>query len=119
MKIAGPKGDPLEFDLQVPRNPGKYLAVFGGKMPEKAENPNQILLVFPHKQWPEEATYNRWVSAEDNNHLDCYLLAVRLTDYLRSREDVKAIFLKGGSRQGPIQLVNAALDPTIFFLEAM
>lgn len=110
--IQGPGGKPLTFEVQAPRKPGKYLALFGGKIPDKAANAGMLQLVFSHKQWPEEATYNRWASAQDNNHLDCYLIAVRLTDYLRSREDVDRIFLFGASRQGPIQLVNAALDPT-------
>jgi cephalosporin-C deacetylase len=112
LEMNDPQGKRITMDLQAPRIPGKYLAVFGGKMPEKANDANRILLVISHKTWPEEATYNRWVSAEDNNLLDCFLLAVRITDYLRSREDVKGIYLKGASRQGPIQLVNAALDPS-------
>jgi len=112
VEITDPKGNPVMLDLQAPRKPGKYLAMFGGKMLEKAEDPNRILLVFNHKQWPEEATFNRWVAADDNNLFDCYLLAVRITDYLRSRNDVEWIFLIGGSRTGPIQLANAALDPT-------
>ena len=113
IQIKGPKGNPVTLAMQAPRKPGRYPAVFGGRLSDKAENADQITLSLPHPQWPEQATYNRWAAHDDNNHLDCYLLAVRITDYLRSREDVESIFLSGASRQGPIQLVNAALDPTL------
>ncbi len=106
------RGRKYSAGLGVPRTPGKHLAMFGGKIGEKATDANRIIVSFGHENWPEHATYNRWVSAADNNLLDCYLLAVRITDYLRSRDDVDRIYLSGGSRQGPIQLANAALDPT-------
>jgi cephalosporin-C deacetylase-like acetyl esterase len=61
---------------------------------------------------PEDSTYTRWKGQDDNNMLDSFLLAVRMTDYLRSREDVANIYLYGGSRSGAIQLANAALDGT-------
>lgn len=106
------RGQRYEADLSVPKTPGRRLAILGGKIAEKATDAEQIQLSLPHQRWPEQATFNRWASASDNNLLDCYLLAVRLTDYLRSREDVERIYLIGASRQGPIQLVNASLDPT-------
>ena len=58
------------------------------------------------------ATFTRWTSADDNNMVECCLLALRLTDYLRSRPDVGKVYLFGASRTGPIQFINAALDPT-------
>jgi cephalosporin-C deacetylase-like acetyl esterase len=60
---------------------------------------------------PGDARFQRWRSRDDNNMLDCYLLAVRLADYLRSRDDVKWTYLFGASRSGPIMLACAALDP--------
>jgi hypothetical protein len=104
------RGQRYEADLSVPKTPGKRLAILGGKIAEKATDAEQIQLSLPHPRWPEQATFNRWASASDNNLLDCYLVAVRLTDYLRTRDDVDRIYLIGASRQGPIQLVNASLD---------
>jgi cephalosporin-C deacetylase-like acetyl esterase len=106
------QGKRLTMGLQVPRKAGRYLALFGAKLGERAADGSHIILFVPHEAWPEQATYNRWASAQDNNLVDCYLAAVRIADYLRSREDVERIYLSGGSRQGPIQLANAALDPT-------
>jgi cephalosporin-C deacetylase-like acetyl esterase len=60
---------------------------------------------------PDDSTYTRWNGADDNNLLDSCLRAVRMTDYLRSRDDVKGILLFGASRSGALQLANAALDP--------
>ena len=105
LAIAG--GKRLKTALQVPRKPGKYVGQFG--CGEKATNDARVCIDMP---LPEMATFSRWVSRDDNNMLDCYLLAVRLTDYLRARPDVDRIFLFGASRTGPIQFANAALDPT-------
>ncbi len=106
-----PNGQKRSFDLHVPRGEGPFDAQFQNGLPQKADNANRILLGLPHGEWPEQATYNHWNSEADNNHFHCYRLAVRLTDYLRSRPDVARIHLSGASRQGPIQLVNAAHDP--------
>jgi len=106
-----PNGKRKSFDLQVPTGQGPFDAQFQNGLPPKADNAKRILLGLPHGEWPEQATYNYWSHEADNNHFHCYLLAVRLTDYLRSRPDVLRIHLSGASRQGPIQLVNAALDP--------
>ena len=77
--------------------------------PDKAGDGRCVRINFP---LPEMATFNRWTSADDNNMVECYLLALRFTDYLRCRPDVDKIYLFGASRTGPIQFVNAALDPT-------
>lgn len=106
------RGETYELALAAPKKPGKYLAVFGGKLGEKATDADRVITNLPHAKWPQQATYTRWVSESDNNLFDCYMVAVRITDYLRSRPDVDRIYLSGGSRQGAIQLVNAALDPT-------
>jgi hypothetical protein len=104
------RGQRYAVPMSVPRASGRYLAMFSSKIGEKASDAGRIIIANP--KWPEQATFNRWAGADDNNLLDCILVAVRLTDYLRSREDVSGIYLSGGSRQGPIQLVNAAVDPT-------
>ena len=74
-----------------------------------AKDANSVYVTTP---LPEVGTFTRWVSKDDNNMRDCYLWALRLTDYLRSRPDVGTIYLRGASRTGPVQFVNAALDPT-------
>jgi cephalosporin-C deacetylase-like acetyl esterase len=105
LMVAG--GKRLKTVLQTPRAAGK----FTGRMSTKvaADDGESVSIGFP---LPEMATFNRWTSADDNNMVECYLLALRLTDYLRSRADVDKIYLFGASRTGPIQFVNAALDPT-------
>jgi cephalosporin-C deacetylase-like acetyl esterase len=116
MTIAG--GKRLTGFYSAPRKPGKYPGQFSeirGEVSDrqyerwaKAAGDN----VFIGLPWPEVATYRRWVSREDNNMLVCYLLAVRMADFLRSREQVGELVLKGASRSGPLVLVCAALDPT-------
>jgi len=107
LTIAG--GKRLQTFLLVPRHPGKYTAQFGGG--DKATNPTTVFLNMPIKE-VGMMTYTYWKSREDNNMLESYLFVVRLTDYLRSRSDVSGIYLFGASRTGPIQFVNAALDPS-------
>ena len=60
---------------------------------------------------PDDSTYTRWVSRDDNNMLDTYLLTLRMADYLRSRKEVAGIFLFGASRSGAIMIAVGALDP--------
>jgi hypothetical protein len=104
------RGQRHETGLSVPRRPGPHVAVFGGRLVEMATDEARIILRNP--RWPEQATFRRWNGHDDNNLLDCYLLAIRFTDYLRARDDVAGIHLTGASRQGPIALANAALDPS-------
>ena len=104
------KGKRVNAQLMVPKKPGKHHAFFGGSPPAKATNADQVQLALQRSEWPDEAQFRRWKSADENNLLECYLIALRLTDYLRSREDVDQIYLYGASRTGPIQLANAALD---------
>lgn len=92
--------------LQAPRKQGKYC---GRIDTPDVKDANSVYVTTP---LPEVGTFTRWVSKEDNNMRDCYLWALRLTDYLRSRADVSTIYLRGASRTGPVQFVNAALDPT-------
>jgi cephalosporin-C deacetylase-like acetyl esterase len=105
LTVAG--GATVKTTLQVPRKAGQYVGRFGAN--DKATDGDAVLIGYP---MPETATFTRWTSRDDNNMLDCYLLAVRLTDYLRSRPEVGRIYLFGASRTGPIQFANAALDPT-------
>lgn len=105
-------GRDLVVELQAPRHPGRYPAFFNAKLADKADTRDRVLVSVPHGTWPDQARYTAWASARDNNLLQCYLIALRITDCLRSRPDVDVIHLMGASRQGPIQLVNAALDPT-------
>ena len=107
LTVAG--GTRLKTAVQAPRAPGKYTGMFDYGSPDKAGDGRCVRINFP---LPEMATFNRWTSADDNNMVECYLLALRLTDYLRCRPDVDKIYLFGASRTGPIQFVNAALDPT-------
>ena len=116
--------------LRVPRKPGQYDAeVFthwGSDTPQKV----MASLATQEKQpqgagmWqrgedrirvgapqPDDSTYTRWNGRDDNNMLDSYLLNVRMADYLRSRPEVKRIWLFGGSRSGASMLTAAALSP--------
>ena len=99
-------GQVYHTQLQTPRRPGKYL---GRWYPlDKATDTNSVRIGLT---FPEQATFSRWKSRDDNNMLDCYLLALRLADYLRSRPDVDRVQLWGASRSGPINCCVAALDP--------
>ncbi|MBL7038618.1 MAG: acetylxylan esterase [Pirellulaceae bacterium] len=62
---------------------------------------------------PQEATYTRWKSAEDNNLLDCVRWYLRGVDFLASRPEVKAgrIVVRGASRSGPLAVITAARRP--------
>lgn len=101
----------IRTELQVPTKPGTYRSRLGGVGP-KATDGDRIFLGIPLWDPPyAKATFTRWAARDDNNMLDCYLLAVRLCDYLRSRDDVKDIFLWGASRTGPIMFATACLDP--------
>lgn len=107
MEFTCSEGKRFKTDLQVPREPGNYIADFSpGKI---ANKPDRISIRLPINE-VENATYQRWNSKNDNNVLDVILLTLRLTDYLRSRPDVQKIFLEGASRGGPIQFINASLD---------
>jgi cephalosporin-C deacetylase-like acetyl esterase len=111
LTIAG--GRRYSTVLLVPRKPGRHLGRFISSFDGKPVNAdsNAVSIAMNLTDFGM-ATFNRWTSRDDNNMLDCYLLALRLTDYLRSRPDVGGIYLFGASRTGPIQFVNAALDST-------
>ena len=96
-------GQVYRTHLQAPRRPGKYL---GRWYPlDKATDTNSVRIGLT---FPEQATFSRWKSRDENNMLDCYLLALRLADYLRSRPDVDRVQLWGASRSGPINYCVAA-----------
>ena len=110
LEITGWKGKRYTCVLEVPRREGQYRGMISGK------SDGHTVAVAPRRQeekrgWPESATFRRWDGPKDNNMLECIMLALRLTDYLRSRDDVAGIYLRGASRTGPIQFINAALDP--------
>ncbi len=94
-------GQRISGTLTVPREPGKHLASL------RAKHDGIVLDV----AWPEKATFRTWRNRDDNNLLECILLARRCLDYLKSRPDVDRLFLAGASRGGPINWVAAALDP--------
>jgi len=127
--INGHDGKPLNCVLMVPRDDPPYDAMIGGgrqgkpgaiqeKLKKAADQPagvgmwekgaRRLRLFAPT---PGNAEFTRWNGRGDNNMLNCYLQRVRLTDYLRSRTDVRHIWLFGASRGGPINLVTAALAP--------
>jgi cephalosporin-C deacetylase-like acetyl esterase len=106
MAIRGPDGKMVKTHMTVPKRKGKHTARFGALGTE-----DWICLDLAEGFLPHKATYTVWKSKDDNNLLECILLYRRLTDYLVSREDVGHIYLTGASRTGPIQFINAALDP--------
>ena len=110
LEITGWKGKRYTCVLEVPRREGQYRGMISG------QSDGHTVAVAPRRPeekrgWPESATFRRWDGPKDNNMLECIMLALRLTDYLRSRDDVAGIYLRGASRTGPIQFINAALDP--------
>jgi cephalosporin-C deacetylase len=70
-------------------------------------------MVTCYTELPDDATFTRWTSAEDNNLLDCILTYVRVIDFLASRPEVNPtrIMLFGASRGGPLAFISAALRP--------
>jgi cephalosporin-C deacetylase len=62
---------------------------------------------------PEDGTYTRWTSAEDNNIVRCILAWLRGVDFLASRSQVnpKRIMVVGASRTGGLTIDVAALRP--------
>lgn len=110
LELTGRRGRRYPCRLEVPDGPGPHPGRVAGQGDGRSVT---VSAAWPGTKtgWPEEATFRRWEGADDNNLLECILLAVRMTDYLRSREDVDGIYLVGASRTGPIQYVNAALDP--------
>ncbi len=101
IEFDGPDGERVTGMLQAPTAKGPHL---GSMCPWR----DGVTLDVP---FPEEATFRRWDSKDDNNLLECILLNRRCFDYLKSRSDVDRLFLFGGSRGGPINWITAALDP--------
>jgi cephalosporin-C deacetylase-like acetyl esterase len=64
---------------------------------------------------PDDATFGRWNSAEDNNLLQCVLCYLRAADYLAGRPEVAPGRIKtvGASRSGPLVFITAARRPAL------
>lgn len=130
LELNGPRGERLKTFLRVPRAPGPHdaevISYWGStpldklsesfakweKQPVGADQwhrgADRIRVGAPQ---PDDSKYTRWVSRDDNNYLDSYLMNVRLADYLRSRGDVKGIWMFGASRSGASMLAATALAP--------
>lgn len=107
VKITGIDGQPVKFELSVPTSPGPHMFVWNTTQPDR-----HVRFDFsPKRYYPEEATYRRWDSPDDNNLLQVILYFRRLIDYLVQRDDIDKIYLAGASRTGPVQFICAALDP--------
>ncbi len=85
------------------RDPRPGLVKLTGRVP-----PDRLLIMAP---MPNQGKFESWNSREDNEMLNCYLIVVRILDYLAERDDVRAIRIHGASRSGPLALVPAALAP--------
>lgn len=128
LQITGHDGERMDCVLILPTGKGPHDATLGGHR----EDPAKVRAVLKKAEgqpagvgmWaqgdrrirvgaasPEQSTYTRWNGRDDNNMLHVYLQNVRLMDYLRSRDDVKHIWLFGASRSGPSALAAAALAP--------
>lgn len=108
VKITGIDGQPVQFELSVPTAPGPHMFVWNTKQPER----HARFDFSPKRYYPEEATYRRWDSPDDNNLLQVILYFRRIIDYLVQRDDIDKIYLAGASRTGPVMFICAALDPT-------
>jgi len=129
LEITNHDGKRLKCALLIPRGEGPHDAEVGGVAPGKPERIKQKLAKAEGQpagvgMWqrgdrririgapsPRNAEFTYWNGRDDNNMLHCYLQVVRLCDYLRSRDDVRHIWLFGASRGGPIMLAAAALAP--------
>jgi cephalosporin-C deacetylase-like acetyl esterase len=62
---------------------------------------------------PEDATFNRWVSARDNNLLASVQTFLRGIDWLATRPEVDParIYVSSASRGGPLVVISAARRP--------
>lgn len=97
--------------LRLPRKPGRYTAkIFGRARLEELDTDLVHIQLSARDPLYNEFKFRRWTSRDDNNMLDSVLAFVRLCDYLRSRDEVKDIYLWGASRTGPLVYLAAALD---------
>ncbi len=128
LEINGQDGERLACVLVVPDSPGPHDAEIGGS-PGSPEKVRRMLTKYSKQpagagMWergaprirvgadlPEKSTYRSWNGRDDNNMLHSYLRMVRLADYLRSRDDVRRIWLFGASRTGASMLAAGALAP--------
>lgn len=128
LQITGHDGQRLACVLIVPDRPGPHDAEVGGysdsaekvraQLRKSSKQPKGVGMwqrgdprLSVGAAIPEQSTYRRWDGRDDNNMLDSYLQKVRLLDYLRSRDDVRHIWLFGASRTGASTLAAAALAP--------
>ena len=126
--ITGHDGKRLHCTLVIPEGPGPFDGEVGGgnRDPKRAkaalrkakEQPAGVGMwqrgaprIRIGAALPRQSTYRYWNGREDNNFLHSYLQMVRLADYLRSRDDVRHIWLFGASRTGASMLAAAALAP--------
>ena len=128
LEITGHDGQRMACVLVIPEGKGPHDATLGGSPGDPGKV--QAMLKKARGQpvgvgmWqqgdprihvgaksPRQSTYTYWNGRDDNNMLHVYLQTVRLMDYLRSRDDVKHIWLFGASRSGPSCLAAAALAP--------
>ncbi len=117
-----PGGAKVRGCLVVPAKPGPGPAHFGSLL-ERVLNEMMAKAAAPDFkagdavgftiQLPEDATYSRWTSADDNNLLQCVLCYLRAIDYLAARPEVKPgrIKVDGASRSGPLAVMAGALRP--------
>jgi len=117
-----PGGGKVRGCLLVPAKPGPGPAVFGSLL-EKVLNDKMTQAAAPDFkagdaveftiQLPEDGTYSRWTSADDNNLLQCVFHYLRAIDFLAARPEVnpQRIKVNGASRSGPLAVISAALRP--------
>lgn len=115
-------GEKLHGLLQVPEKVGKAPSQFGSLLAgplkaemDKARRPDYKPTDYVQftTELPEDGTYTRWVSAEDNNLHQCIMAWLRGIDFLATQPKVNParIMTVGASRTGGLTIIAAALRP--------
>lgn len=119
VQLDMPGGNKLHGCLIIPAGTGPMPITVGSlnKIPlsdmiSKAKLPDYPITEASFTaELPEDGTYRRWNSREDNNYLDCVLTYLRGIDFVATLPEIdpKRLIVLGSSRSGGLTLIAAAL----------